>query len=260
MWAPHGGIGYGLDSVGRFFVVEGTPVSSTALASVISGLSTPLIADACLRVGVPVRVAPAGLVPVVPGICVGGRAVPVRHHGSVDLFLEAIVSARPGEVLVIDNGGRYDEACIGDLTALEARHAGLVAIVLWGLHRDHLELQQLAFPVFSYGRCPAGPLQLESRHEESLISARFGDLLVTGQDVVIADDDGAAFVPAIAIDAVLVAAQVIRERERDQALRVASGVSLREQFRFDLYLERRASNPDLTFRQHLDQIGGAIEV
>lgn len=234
-------------------------MSSTTLASVISGLSTPLVADACLRVGLPVRVAPAGLLPVVPGVCVGGRAVPVRHHGSVDLFLEAIALARPGGVLVVDNGGRNDEGCIGDLTVLEAKHAGLAAVVLWGLHRDHLELQQLGFPVFSYGRCPAGPLQLSVRQKESLSSARFGSLLVTGQDVVIADDDGAAFVPVVAIDAVLVAAQVIRERERDQARRVAGGVSLREQFRFDLYLERRATNPELTFRQHLDQIGGAIE-
>lgn len=235
-------------------------MSSIALAAVISGLSTPLVADACLRVGAPVRVAPAGLFPVIPGNCVGGPAVPVRHHGSVDVFLEAIEHARPGGILVIDNGGRTDEGCIGDLTALEAKHAGLAAIVLWGLHRDHPELQQLGLPVFSYGRCPAGPLRLDSRHEESLTSARFGKLTVTREDVVIADDDGALFVPALAIDAVLVAAQVIRARERDQARRVAAGESLRDQFRFDLYLQRRAANPELTFRQYLDQIGGAIEV
>jgi 4-hydroxy-4-methyl-2-oxoglutarate aldolase len=28
--------------------------------------------------------------------------------------------AAPGDVLVIDNGGREDEGCIGDLAALEA--------------------------------------------------------------------------------------------------------------------------------------------
>ena len=46
--------------------------------------------------------------------------MPARHYGSVDVFLEALSSAGPGDVLVIDNGGRTDEACIGDLVALEA--------------------------------------------------------------------------------------------------------------------------------------------
>ncbi len=235
-------------------------MSSTALASVLSGLSTPLIADACLRIGIPLRMAPAGLVPIAPGGCIGGRALTARHHGSVDVFLEALSGAREGDILVIDNGGRSDEGCIGDLTALEARHAGVAAILVWGLHRDHRELQQVGLPVFSYGRCPAGPVRSEGRREESLSSARFGSVLVTGEDVAIADDDGALFVPAGAIDAVLVAAQVIRERERRQAVQLASGVSLRVQLRFDQFLERRATDPLLTFRQHLEQIGGAIEV
>ena len=37
------------------------------------------------------------------------------------MFLEAIDSSAPGEVLVDDNGGRVDEACVGDLVALEAK-------------------------------------------------------------------------------------------------------------------------------------------
>jgi regulator of RNase E activity RraA len=39
-------------------------------------------------------------------------------------------------VLVVDNGGRLDEACAGDLVALEAQAAGLEGLVIWGLHRD----------------------------------------------------------------------------------------------------------------------------
>jgi regulator of RNase E activity RraA len=41
-----------------------------------------------------------------------------------------------GDVLVVDNGGRLDEACVGDLVALEAKHAGVAGIAIWGLHRD----------------------------------------------------------------------------------------------------------------------------
>ena len=43
--------------------------------------------------------------------------------------------AAPGDVLVVDNGGRLDEACVGDLVALEAQAAGVEGMVIWGLHR-----------------------------------------------------------------------------------------------------------------------------
>ncbi|MFF9075446.1 hypothetical protein ACF1FX_23815 [Streptomyces sp. NPDC014646] len=56
---------------------------------VFDDLSTPLVADACLRSGVPLRAAPAGIGAVTPGHRIAGRALPARHHGSVDVFLAA---------------------------------------------------------------------------------------------------------------------------------------------------------------------------
>jgi regulator of RNase E activity RraA len=89
-----------------------------------AGLSTPLVADACIRRKVPLRVAPPGIGAVIPGRQIAGRALPARHYGSVDVFLEAFSSAGYGDVLVVDNGGRADEACVGDLVVLEAQAAG----------------------------------------------------------------------------------------------------------------------------------------
>jgi regulator of RNase E activity RraA len=54
----------------------------------------------------------------------------------VDIFLEALEGAAPGEVLVADNDGRLDESCVGDLVVLEAQAAGLDGIVIWGLPSD----------------------------------------------------------------------------------------------------------------------------
>jgi len=222
-------------------------------------LSTPLVADACVRLGVPLRAAPPGIGAVVPGQRIAGRALPARHYGSVDIFLEAFGQADQGDVLVIDNGGRVDEACVGDLAVLEAQAAGVAALVVWGLHRDTPELVEIGLPVFSYGSYPPGPVRLDEREPDALASARFGPYEVTAQDIVVGDDDGVLFVTAGRAAEVLATAHEIWQTEREQARRIRSGQSLRQQTAFDDYLAQRAADPSYTFRQHLRRIGGAIE-
>jgi 4-hydroxy-4-methyl-2-oxoglutarate aldolase len=230
-----------------------------SLSRAFAQLSTPLIADAALRLKIPFRISPPGSRPVTANQSLAGPALPVRHFGSVDVFLEAMQAARPGDVLVIDNGGRLDEGCIGDLTALEAKNCGLTGIIVWGAHRDTRELRQIGLPIFSYGACPSGPRRLDPSDPLALHSARFGDFVVESDDVVFADDDGCLFVPIKHADDLLSVAREIWQRERRQAEQIKSGRSLREQLNFAQYLEKRAANPNYTFREHLRRISGAIE-
>lgn len=234
-------------------------MDSVQLRRTYLDLTTPHVADACMRLGVPVRCAPVNTRPLWSGTHVSGRVNPVRHFGSVDVFLEAIDRAAPGDVMVVDNGGRLDEACVGDLITLEASRAGLSGIVIWGLHRDTQELRTIRLPVFSLGALPVGPQRLDPMDALVLSSANVGEHSVTADDFVLGDDDGVLFVPLDHARTVAELAASIRDTERQQAARMQLGTSFRRQARFDEYLTARSSDTSITFRQYLRSIGGAIE-
>jgi regulator of RNase E activity RraA len=230
-----------------------------SLAQRFAALTTPHLADACVRAGVPVRCGPAGLRPLAATHVIG-RARPARHAGSVDVFLEALERAEPGDVLVADNGGRLDESCIGDLIALEAREAGIAAIVIWGLHRDTTDIREIGIPLVSLGSIPTGPLAAGPRHPDALASAQLGDWTVDATDLIAVDADGVLVIPADRAEELFTLAERIRDTERRQARLIEAGTSLREQVGFARYLADRATEPDLTFREHLRRVGGEIEV
>jgi 4-hydroxy-4-methyl-2-oxoglutarate aldolase len=228
----------------------------------VPALPTAAIADAVVRHDLELRLGPPGLVRVVDGPPIAGRAIPVRHAGSVDVFLEALERLGPdaaGGILVADNDGRRDEGCIGDLITLECASAGLAGIVIWGLHRDAAELRRIGLPVFSLGTCPAGPRRTDPRAPDAFERARLGEIEVTPGDVVFADDDGGIVVGAADLERVLATASEIVTTERAQADLARAGTSLREQFGFADYLARRAADPTLTFRQHLRERRASIE-
>jgi 4-hydroxy-4-methyl-2-oxoglutarate aldolase len=73
------------------------------------------------------------------------------------------------------------------------------------------------------------------------------------------DDDGVVFIASDQAAEVLTTARQIAQTERDQARKIQTGQTLRQQTAFGEYLARRAAEPSYTFRRHLRQIGGAIE-
>lgn len=221
-------------------------------------LPTAAIADAAVRLQIEVPSAPSTMRMLVPGHPVMGPALPVAHEGSVDAFLAVIDDAAAGSVLVVDNGGRDDEACIGDLVALEAQQAGFAGIVIWGRHRDSAQLREIGLPIVSTGAHAYGP----RRARESLMEDRavvLGEVTVTSEDLIALDEDGVLVIGPHHRDEVLALAASIQEKEAEQADLMRAGVSLRRQLRFRDYRERQRAQPGLTLRDHVRAIGGAVE-
>jgi 4-hydroxy-4-methyl-2-oxoglutarate aldolase len=222
--------------------------------------TTPFIVDACVQLSLPVRVGPSGLKPNISGAKAAGPARPARHAGSTDVFLEAIAASNKGDVLVIDNGGRTDEGCIGDLVVGEAFMTGMSGTVCWGTHRDTAAILAFGARVWSLGTCPNGPLELRRRVSTALTAANVGSVTVTLDDYVFADDDGVVVVAMADLDRIVEAAKDIADREGAQAFRLLGGELLRTQLDLDNYVAKRNADPDYTFRDHLKSFGGAIEI
>lgn len=220
---------------------------------------TAALTDACVRLGLPLRIGPASLRPIAPHGPIAGPAIPVTHAGSVDVFLEAIDDAPTGAVLVVDNGGRDDEACVGDLVALEAREAGLAGIIIWGRHRDTAQIVEMGIPLHSRGSLPPGPRRVPPSGR-SMRVAWLDGVEVTALDMIAVDNDGVLVIAASEWPRVAESARQIQAVELAQAERMRGGESLRAQLDFAAYRERQAAEPDLSLRRYLAERGGAIEV
>ena len=228
-------------------------------AHALQELSTAHVTDAHARLGAAARCGPFGLLSIAPGMRIAGPVQVVRHVGSVDLLFEAMASAPAGGVLVVEDRGRRDRACVGDLVTIEAAGAGLAGIVIDGCHRDTEELLEIGLPVFSLGAHPSGPIAVDPRPDDAFTECRFGEWTAATGDFVLGDRDGVVLIAATELADVVRHALVVRDTEREHRRRFAGGEHLRAQFRFAEYLTARETNPALTFRQHLAALAASIE-
>jgi len=164
---------------------------------------------------------------------VDGGGSPAGRSRSIDVILKALDGGRAGDILVIDDHGRTDQACIGDLVALEARSAGLGGIVVHGCHRDSTQIEAIALPVFSLGAQPHGARSADPRPPDPFAHCQLGDVTVYPGDIIVGDADGVVVIAAHDAADVLRAAEKVAKQEAAQRRLVGEGETLRSQFAFD---------------------------
>ncbi len=181
-------------------------------------LSTPNVSDALDRLKI--EGAPHEILPLWPGcrkivgLAATMRLLPVNQSSESPVIgsLEAVQAAHPGDILVIDNGGRTDVNSFGGIVGFTARQRGLVGCVIDGVARDVDEYSQMDFPVYARGiiqqsirnRCAFGGHGIE---------IQIAGIKVKPGDLVMADVNGVVVVPSEHIGEVLRIATEYKETE-----------------------------------------------
>lgn len=161
-----------------------------------------------------------------------GRAIIVRlvpvgeasepHISRSHLGAAAIERSSPGDVIVVDNGGREGNAGWGGILSMAAQLAGVAGVVVNGAVRDLDEAIALGFPIFSTAivSCTARGRVVEVSDIESL---HMSGVNVRDGDIVVADASGVVVVPQESESEVLACAERLQRKESNMARRIREG-------------------------------------
>jgi regulator of RNase E activity RraA len=178
-------------------------------------VSTPNVSDAMDRLGItghPRGIVPTwGTCPRLVGTAATMKLVPVSVSTESPVIgtLKAIVSAMPGDVLVIDFGGNTAVNSMGGVAGATAAQYGLTGCVADGVVRDIDEYKLNNFPVFA-----RGPIQSSIRNRCGFaghgIDVELDGVRVRPGDLIVGDENGILVVPKERASEVLVIAQQLK--------------------------------------------------
>ncbi|MEY9335560.1 regulator of RNase E activity RraA [Pseudomonas protegens] len=199
------------------------------LVALFAGLDTPGVSDALDKLGLPGQC--LGLMPldnyrqtlVGPAFTVQYVSASVPP-GTVGDFIDDVA---PGDVLVIDNGGRSDCTVWGDIMTQYAGRKGIAATVIDGVCRDVGKALGDGYPVFSKGRyMRTGKDRVQVQALNQPIS--IGGARVCPRDIVVADANGVVVVPREHAREVAACARRIETVEADIRALLDQGQTLKQ--------------------------------
>ncbi|MFW5982555.1 MAG: 3-hexulose-6-phosphate synthase [Candidatus Brocadiia bacterium] len=165
-----------------------------------------------------------GLSPVCRGLHMVGRALTVwTYPGDWAKPVEAIDRADPGQVLVIDAGGR-PPAVWGEMATLSCVQRKLAGVVINGAIRDTMNIREMKFPAFSRQITPVAG---EPRGQGMIdVRLHFGGQRIRTGDWIVGDDDGVVVIPKEKAVEVANRAQAVLEEEDREMAEIEDGSTL----------------------------------
>ena len=205
------------------------PDQQASLADRLGRLDTCAVSDALDRLGLAGAV--SGLRPMWPCPRIAGRVVTVKlkladgSRSARHLGTAAVEAAGPGDVIVVDHGGRSEAAGWGGILSLAAKVKGVSGVIIDGACRDVDESRDVSLPVYARSATPVtarGRIVEESFNEPIEIAG----VAVRPDDLVIADWTGIVFVSGERAEEIVQAAEEIAAREAQMAEAVRAGRSV----------------------------------
>ena len=143
------------------------------------------------------------------------------------LGMNAIAAANPGDIIVIDNGGRMDSSCWGGILANAAKTKGVAATVIDGCCRDLDDCIDADYPVYARGTviCTARGRVIEESTNQMI---QCGGVQVRPGDVILGDSSGVVCVPQEKMVEVLEKAEQLWQKEEDMIAEIKAGADILE--------------------------------
>ena len=191
-------------------------------------MDTCCISDAMDRLGIPCGL--EGIKPVNPDSAMCGPAFTVHYvpcgtvKGTVGDFLDDV---KPGQVVVIDNGGRTYCTVWGDLMSITATQRGIAGTVIDGVCRDLPVVHNLKYNIFTKGHYMVTGKDRVEVDQVNVPVAISGVRVVPG-DLIVGDATGVVVVPQEEAARVLEVAKEIAAKEAVIEKAVLQGASLKE--------------------------------
>jgi 4-hydroxy-4-methyl-2-oxoglutarate aldolase len=152
-----------------------------------------------------------------PRMKLAGPALTVDVRPGDNLMIHAAIAlAKPGDVLVIDGKADQTAALMGTIMMTACKQLGLAGVVIDGAVRDSLEIDEMDFPVFSFGTNPNGPTKNVPGRIGHAVSC--GDVTVRSGDLVVADADGVVVIERERVEGLL---PLARRKVEDESARIA---------------------------------------
>jgi len=145
-----------------------------------------------------------------------------------------IDDAQPGDVIVLDNGGRTYCTVWGDLLTLVAVRNKIAGTVIDGVCRDVDHILELKYPMFTRGHfMVTGKDRVEIESVNQPVS--IANVQVKPGDLVVGDGSGLLIVPFERAEEVLATAKEVARAEEGIEKEIAKGLGLleaRQRFRY----------------------------